>query len=419
MDITILKQIILANQHFVQQVTVQSREYSLEDGLNYVLVGMRRAGKTYQMYQHIQHLLQQGHSPEEILLINFEDERVVDMKQTDLHLILDAYYEMFAHEPILFLDEIQNITGWEHFARRLADEKRRVIITGSNAKMLSREIATTLGGRFMIKEIFPFSFGEYLKYNGVSLDANWQYGPQKAEVVRLFDNYLAYGGIAEQFPLQDKRGWLTSLYQKVLYSDIVLRNNIRNEKPLGLLVRKLSDTLMHATSVRRLQNILSAMGHKIARETVDTFLGYLNDAYLTFSITNYAATAVEREGNKKYYFVDNGILNLFLVDAPAKLLENLVALTLRKQEKEYLYYYQRNIEVDFLLPEVNTAIQACWTLNEGDTPEREIGALEKLHKYKPLQRAMIITYNEEQVIERDGLTIEVIPIWKWLLTVDN
>ncbi len=415
MDKALLKQIILANQDFVQQVKFLPRDYMLEDGVNYVLVGMRRAGKTYQMYQHIQHLLSQGHSPEEILFINFEDERVVDIQQSELHLILDAYYEMFAYEPILFLDEIQNVAGWEHFARRLADEKRSVFITGSNAKMLSKDIATTLGGRFMVKEIFPFSFVEYLAYQGIKLEANWQYSPQKAEVVRLFDTYLSYGGVAEAFSLQDKRGWLTSLYQKVLYSDIVLRNNIRNEKPLGLLVRKLSETLMQPTSIRRLQNILSAIGYKVARETVNAFLEYLNDAYLTFSITNYAATAVEREGNKKYYFVDNGILNLFLTNAHGKLLENLVALTLRKYGANCLCYYQRNIEVDFLLPEQATAIQVCWTLFGVDTLDREVGALRKLHQFYPLQKAMIITYDEETVISVPGLEIEVVPIWKWLV----
>ncbi len=414
MDKGTLKQIIRANQAFVQQVRVLPRYYQLEEA-NYILVGMRRAGKTYLMYQYIQRLLQNGHSTEEILFVNFEDERIVDMPKTDLHLIIEAYQEMYEHEPIIFLDEIQNIAGWEHFARRLADEKRRVMITGSNARMLSREMATTLGGRFLVKEIFPFSFGEYLTYQQIHLDKNWEYGPEKAQVIRAFDNYLVQGGVSEVFGLQDKRGWLTSLYHKVLYSDIVLRNNIRNEKPLAMLVRKLADSLMQSTSVRRLQNILSAMGYKTAHETVGTYLEHLNNAYLLFAITNYAATAVEKESNKKYYFMDNGVLNLFLTTGDAKLLENLVAITLRRNEIEHLYYYQRNIEVDFLLPNSSTAIQVSWTLQDEATFEREVTALEKLNRFIPQQRNLIITYNEEQIIQRGDITIEVVPVWKWLL----
>ncbi len=414
MDKATLKQIIRTNQAFVQQVRLFPRKFELEDA-NYILVGMRRAGKTYVMYQYIQHLLQSGHSAEEILFVNFEDERIVDMAQSELHLILEAYQEMYAHTPIIFLDEIQNIPGWQHFVRRLADEKRRVIVTGSNANMLSREMATTLGGRFLIKEISPFSFREYLAFQQIPLEENWAYGPERANVIRLFDSYLAHGGVAELFHLQDKRGWLTSLYQKVLYSDIVLRNNIRNQKPLAVLVHRLADALMQPISVRRLQNILSAMGYKVAHETIGTYLEHLSNAYLTFPVTNFAATAVEREGNKKYYFMDNGILNLFLTNGDAKLLENLVAITLRQKEIEHLYYYHRNIEVDFLLPKSSMAIQVCWTLQDEGTVEREVAALEKLNAFLPQQRNLIITHNEEQTIRRGNVTIEVVPIWKWLL----
>ncbi len=414
MDKAILKQIIRANQQFVGQVQLLPRSYQLEDA-NYILVGMRRAGKTYMMYQYIQNLLQNGHVAEEILFVNFEDERIADMSQTDLHLVVEAYNEMYEYQPIIFLDEIQNIVGWEHFARRLADEKRRVMITGSNAKMLSREMATTLGGRFLVKEIFPFSFSEYLLHQQIYLDKNWEFGSEKNDVIRAFDRYLVQGGVAEVFALQDKRGWLTSLYQKVLYSDIVLRNNIRNEKPLAMLVRKLADSLMQAISVRRLQNILSAAGYNTAHETVGNYLEHLNNAYLLFAITNYAAATAERETNKKYYFIDNGVLNLFMTDGKAKLLENLVAITLRSNNIEHLYYYQRNIEVDFLLPQSATAIQVSWTILDDSTLQREVAALEKLNKFIPQRHNLIITYNEEQTIHRGSLTIEVLPIWKWLL----
>ncbi len=415
MDKAIIKQIIRANQVFVQQVEVLTRSYQLED-TNYILVGMRRSGKTYLMYQYIQNLLRNGHSEEEILFINFEDERIADISKTDLHLILDAYEEMYVHKPIIFLDEIQNIEGWEHFVRRLADEKRRVMVTGSNAKMLSREMSTTLGGRFMVKEVFPFSFNEYLSWQGINLDKNWEYGQGRAKVIRAFDVYLPQGGVAEVFQMFDKRGWLTSLYQKVLYSDIVLRNSIRNEKPLSALVRKLADSLMNPISIRRLQNILSASGYKTAHETITSYIEHLSNAYLTFPVSNYAAVTAERETNKKYYFVDNGVLNLFIIQDDAKLLENIVAVALRRRGTDNLYYYLQNIEVDFLLPDTSTAIQVCWTLEDDETFEREVTALVKLNKFIPQTHNIIVTYNEEQTIQRDGINIDVVPVWKFLMS---
>lgn len=345
MDKNIIKQIIYAQQEFISRIKLIPRpSYTVERGANYVLVGLRRAGKTFLLYQYIQQLLAEGHRREEILFINFEDERINDIRKDELHLILEAYREMFDCTPIIFLDEIQNIDGWEHFARRLADEKRRVFVTGSNAHMLSREIASTLGGRFMIKEVFPFSFGEYVVWKGITLDRNWIFGPQKADVIRLFDEYLAYGGIAEVFPLADKRGWLTSLYQKILYSDVVVRNKVRNEESLTLLVKKLADSVLQPTSIKRLQNIITGSGSKATRETITAFLRYLHDAYITFSISNFTDSVQERESNKKHYFYDNGILNLFLYQPEPKLLENVVAVTLLKKHGENLYFYNRNIE---------------------------------------------------------------------------
>ena len=163
----ILKEIILRQQTFIPKVHLVKRCIPIEPNGNYVFVGLRRAGKSYMLYQYIQELISRGHDISEVLFINFEDERLVDMKKEDLHLLLEAYCELFPHKPIVFLDEIQNIEGWEHFARRLADEKYKVFVTGSNAHMLSREIASTLGGRYLMKEIWPFTFGEYLDRKSV------------------------------------------------------------------------------------------------------------------------------------------------------------------------------------------------------------------------------------------------------------
>lgn len=410
-----IQEIILSQQSFIKDIKVQPRKLDIEPVGNYVLTGIRRAGKTYMLYQYIQQLLQEGHDIREILFVNFEDERITDITKEQLHLVIDAYREMFAGEPIIFLDEIQNVSGWEHFARRLADENRRVFITGSNAHMLSREIASTLGGRFLVKEIWPFTFREYLQYEGVIPNMHWELSPQKSDIVRLFKSYFYFGGLSESFGFIDKRPWLTSLYQKVLYSDIITRKNIRNERSLSLLVRKIADSVMQPTAVKRLQNILQGDGTKITRDTISTYLSYLEDAFLCFHISNFSDTVSQRESIQKHYFYDNGILNLFLLSPEPKLLENIVAINLYHLYGNDLYYYNRNVEVDFYIPSERTAIQVSYDISNADTLDREVSALVKLNTFKPLYKAVIITFNDENTIIRNGLTISVVPVWKWLL----
>lgn len=410
-----IKEIILRQQEFIPKVPLIPRELKIEPMGNYVFVGLRRAGKSYMLYQYIQQLMAEGHDISEILFINFEDERISDMKKEDLHLLLEAYRELYSHQPIIFLDEIQNIEGWEHFARRLADEKYKVLVTGSNAHMLSREIAGTLGGRFLMQEVWPFSFAEYLTFHQISLGEHWLLSPQKADVVREFSDYFYYGGFAEMFLYMDKRQWLTSLYQKILFSDIVVRKNIRGERTISLLVRKLADVLMHPISIKKIQDILQGDGTKITRETISTYISYLREGYLCFSLPNYTDAVTERERIRKYYFHDNGLLNLFILDPEPKLLENLVAITLFRKYGEELFYFNRNIEVDFYIPKEACAIQVSYKLDSEETRNRKISALISLHSFRPLRRAILITYNQEETVIKGDLQIDVIPVWRWLL----
>lgn len=415
MEKDIIKQIILNQQEFISRVELLPRKLSIEKNGNYVFVGLRHAGKTYMLYQHIQQLLREGHRKEEILFINFEDERIADIRKEELHLIIECYKEMFASEPIIFLDEIQNVEGWEHFARRLADEKRRVFITGSNAHMLSREIASTLGGRYLMQEVYPFSFAEYLAYRGITLDnPYWHLAPVKTDVVRLFEDYFYNGGLPESFDYADKRAWLTSLYQKILYSDIVIHNNVRNEQSLRLLVRKLADGVLQPIAIKRLQNILQGDGSKVSRETIASYLGYLHDAYLIFSLSNFSDSIPQREGTKKHYFYDNGLLNLFLYQPETKLLENIVAIRLFKQYGDALYYYNKNVEVDFVVPDAGLAVQVSYSLRDEQTRSREVNALVSLSRFMNISTALVISKDQEETIEQEGLTIKVIPVWKWL-----
>lgn len=417
MDKNVIKQIILNQQDFIGRIKLQSRNVCFEENANYVLVGIRRAGKSYMLYQHIQHLVANGHSIEEMLFINFEDERISDIRKEDLYLVLEAYRELFAFQPIIFLDEIQNVEGWEHFARRLADEKYRVFITGSNAHMLSREISSTLGGRYLTKEIRPFSFSEYLEYHNIHLLQHWELSPIRADVVRLFSDYFYYGGLSEVFDIQDKKSWLQSLYQKILYSDIVMRKGVRNERSLRLLIRKLADSVMQPTAIKRLQDILQGDGTKITRDTIGSYLDYLHESYLTFGISSFTDSISQRESIKKRYFYDNGILNLFLFLPETKLLENLVAIKLYNKYGDDLYYYNKNVEVDFCVPNDGLLIQASYRMIDEATRNRVIGALQKLSKFIKPQRCIIVTYDQEEIVQSNDLNvqIEVIPAYKFML----
>ncbi|MDR0333169.1 MAG: ATP-binding protein [Dysgonamonadaceae bacterium] len=417
MDKEIIKRIILEKQKEIVSIELFKRDIVLEPSANYVFVGLRRAGKSYLMYQHIQHLLQtkQAHL-EDILYINFEDERISSVKAENLGVFLDAYNEMFDRKPILFLDEIQNIVGWEKFARRLADSKYRIFITGSNAKMLSREIYTTLGGRFIAKEIYPFTFLEYLNYHSIELVKNWEYSDLSNKVFKLFSNYFYYGGFAESFTMNDKRSWLNALYQKILLGDIVLRNDIRNENAIRVLVKKLAESVMQPSSLSRINNVVNSSGATIARNTMVDYLRFLSDSYLTFSISNYSDKLSEKETFKKRYFFDNGLLNNFLIDPETKLLENLAAITLKKQYDEELFYYNKNVEVDFYIPKEKLALQVSYSIKDDFTREREVSALLKLAHSADLNNLIIITFNEESTIIEKDKTINVTPIWKWLLS---
>ena len=233
MDKRIAKLLIAENQRMIQNVEMVKRNISFESHSNYVLVGLRRAGKSYLLYQRAQEMIALGHLPEEILYFNFEDDRLENLQLSDLDAIKQAYEEMYGHQPIFMLDEIQIIDGWEKFARRLADQKYRVYITGSNAKMLSSEISTTLGGRYMVQPVFPFSFQEYLTAQHFSLPAQWEY-LQNSDLKRAFLEYFHIGGLPELVIVdnQFKREWLGNLYNKIYFGDLITRYGIRN--PLAM-----------------------------------------------------------------------------------------------------------------------------------------------------------------------------------------
>jgi len=200
----LIKKVIIENQERISKLQVIDRKIALEPNANYIITGQRRTGKTYLLYYYIKQLISIGTDLKEILYLNFEDERFLEFTVHDFDKILESYKELYKGEPVLFFDEIQNIAGWQNFARRLADSNYKIWVTGSNAQMLSSEMATTLGGRFLVKEMDTLSFEEYLLFQNISIEKQIVYSEKRFEVQRIFEDYFYYGGFPELFKFINK-----------------------------------------------------------------------------------------------------------------------------------------------------------------------------------------------------------------------
>ena len=210
-----------------------------------------------------------------------------------------------------------------------------------------------------------------------------------------------------------------ALYQKIFFGDLVVRYALRNSDSMSLLVKKLAESVMQPSSYNRLKNIVSSAGESVGVRTVIDYVGYLEETWLIFSIENYAARFAERESNRKYYFIDNGILNLFIFNPETLLLENLVAVSLYRMVGKELYFYNQNVEVDFYIPDQKWLVQASYNISDTQTFTREVNGLLKTAKFLKAEKLQIVTRNEERTVEQDGFTIEVIPIWKWMIMLEN
>lgn len=415
-----LKQIMVDQKDIYLNNPLITRQYPLEENINYCFVGIRRTGKSYMMYQQIQTLLKKNIPLSQIVYVNFEDERLLEMTSEDLNTILEIGLELAGTDikPYLFLDEIQNIDGWERFVRRIADMKYRVCITGSNSKMLSSEIASTLGGRFVIMNIYPYSFAEYLIANGKEKNyLDTISTSDRAEVLSQYNKYVTFGAFPELVEIKNKRAFLSSIYQTVYLGDIITRNKITNDFAIRILLKKIAESITKPLSFTRLANIAKSAGTSLGKQTVINYVGYMSDSYLIFSLANYAAKLVEKETSPKYYFMDTGLLGLMLLDCKSAQLENLVAIELiRRYGQENVFYFENNVEIDFYVPGEKLAIQVSMqVLDDIDTRERETRAFVKLHNFIPDSKCLIITNSEEATLEYNGIPISVLPAWKWLL----
>lgn len=415
-----IKQIMIDQRDMYLNNPSIVRHYPLEENVNYCFVGIRRTGKSYMMYQQIKSLLDKEIPLSQIVYVNFEDERLLEMTSDDFNTILEIGLELSGTEnkPYLFFDEIQNIDGWEKFVRRIADMKYKISITGSNSKMLSNEIASTLGGRFVIMMIYPYSFAEYLIANGKEKNyLDIISTSDKADVLALYNEYLTFGAFPELVEIKNKRTFLSSIYQTVYLGDIITRNKITNDFAVRLLLKKIAESLTKPLSYTRLTNIVKSAGASLGKQTVINYVGYMTDSYLIFPITNYTAKLVEKETSPKYYFMDTGLIALMLLDCKSAQLENLVAIELlRRYGRENVFYFENNVEIDFYVPTKKLAIQvSLQILDDVDTRDRETRAFAKLHHFISDSKYLIITNSEEATLECDGISISVVPAWKWLL----
>jgi predicted AAA+ superfamily ATPase len=358
-----------------------------------VLTGIRRCGKSTLLHQ-----LQKKYK--NLNYLNFEDPRLINFEISDFEKVENIFNENPDPNPIYFFDEIQNVKNWEIYIRSLVDKKKHVIITGSNSSLLSRELGSRLTGRHLSYELFPFSFNEFLLFEEKSAD------------IDSFTQYMAFGGLPEynkvknlQIPQQ--------LLSDILSRDIAVRYGIRNVRQLNELIIFLYSNIGKPFSYTNLQKTF----HFGSVNTVKDFISYFEDSYLVFMVPRFAYSLKKQSTNpKKIYAIDSGMANAnstSFSDDNGRILENMIYLHLRRKYKD-IYYFKEKYECDFIVSEKNrvvSAIQVCYELNQGNL-DREISGCEDAMKMLNLSESYIITYKQEDVIQKGDKKIFIKPAWK-------
>jgi predicted AAA+ superfamily ATPase len=396
-----------------------------------VVIGMRRSGKTWFLYQQIEERLASGIGRERLLYLNFEDERLLPLAASDLSQIPEAFYRRFpaSREQLcwFFFDEIQNVPGWEVFVRRLLDtEKIALVLTGSSARLLSREIATSLRGRSLSTEILPFSFAESLRHAGVELPASWPPGARMRSLLEnRFLQYLEMGGFPEvQAIPQDLRIRVLQEYiDVVIFRDVVERHGVDNLPALRYLERKLLASPSGKFSISKMFNDLKSQGMKVGKDTLYEYLAHLEDSFLLFALGVASPSARVRQVNpRKCYPIDPALaaaVSFRASEDTGHLLEATVYLELRRRGWSLSYVATRSgYEVDFLAENPMGArelIQVCADLDDPATRQRELRALEEGLKETGCEQATLVSLREEGSAEIGGRPIRIVPAWRWLL----
>lgn len=374
-----------------------ARQYTFPHADNMIktAIGMRRAGKTFFLYQTIHDLLDKGISPERMLFINFEDDRLLPMNAQTMGQLLDTFYTIYPdnheHTCYIFLDEVQNIPDWHLVVRRYFDSKKaQLYITGSSAKLLSIDIHTRLRGRSLSLEIWPYSFSEYLSTQNITLDTKIL-GQAKIDVLtQQLLNYFSTGGFpaVQNLPRYEWRETLQGYVDTVILKDIIERHKVENIVVLKYLATTLLKNAACVFSVNKFYNDCKSQGYKIGKDTMHTYINYIQDAFLAFSIPIFSdSDRAAHSKPKKIYAVDVGLINALSLDSTriyGKLFENLIYLDLRRQHKKIYFYHTKNgYEVDFLTIDLSgnrELLQVCWDTTDVKTMEREQRALVQAEK---------------------------------------
>jgi hypothetical protein len=407
-----------------------------------VVVGMRRSGKTFLMFEAIQSLVTRGISKRDILYANFEDDRLQPAQPDLLGDLLEAFYrsnprarERGAH---LFLDEIQMVPEWPRFVRRVLDtEQVHIVLSGSSAKLLHIEVATELRGRGTAVEVFPFSYAESAEAAGIELPATSQPGPKlRSRLEAQLERYLDIGGFPEVQAMtpRDRIQTLQDYVELVLLRDVIERHRVENVAAARALARILLQAPARPFSINKLYADLRSRGLRVSKDTLHALLDHFQDAYLVFAIPVFKHSERAQATNpRKLYAIDPGLAaamsHVTATDVGARL-ENAVFLELRRRHGRLLqgqvsyYTTASGREVDFVVGDVfeqraGRLVQSCVSLAEPATRQREVTALTEAMVETGLPRAEIVTLNEEETIQTDTGSISVVPAWRWLLQDDS
>lgn len=361
-------------------------------GMANVAIGVRRCGKTYLIYQKIRDLLSAGVSLDQILFINFEDDRLLPMGQRELGRFIEAFYAMFPQnydqEVYLFLDEIQNVEGWPLVIRRFLDTKKmHIYLTGSSAKLLSTEIATQLRGRSIATEVWPYSFEEYCEAHAIEPPVPPIGNKAVDQFTQHFTNYFVVGGFpaVQNLHANERRVVLQTYIDTVVFRDIVERHKISNTTLIKYLIKTLIQNIACPFSVNKFYKDAKSQGFKVGKDTVYLYLGYIEDAFLAFQLSLFSESVRKVQANpKKIYVVDNGLIKSNQLKASfqyGNLFENQVYLDLRREGKRVWYYLTEDgYEVDFVVEHLDGSfelLQVVWDMSDVKTVEREQRALKQ------------------------------------------
>jgi len=386
------------------------------------VVGARRTGKTFMLYL-VARKLREKLPKENVVYLNFEDDRLFPLELKDMDLLVQAYYELFPNkdrERVYFLfDEVQNAPHWEIFVRRLHDTRNcQIYITGSSSRLLSREIATALRGRTVTYEIFPLSFREFLTFKGVS------YVPyssrSKAEVKHFFGEFLFKGGFPEVADYDRDLLWriLKEYLDMVIYRDIVERHRVTNLFVIRYLINHLIRNMANLVSPAKLYNDLKSQGLRVSKNTVYDYIGFMEEAFALFFVPVWASSVRKEWRNpKKVYVIDHALKKVLDTrEDVGRVYENIVFLDLRRRFTRITYFKGRQ-EVDFFVEEARPPllVNVCYDFSLPTTREREVKGLGEAMKTLKLGSSLILTADVEEKIEIEGNVIQAMPLWKWLL----